>query len=40
MPNYIVTIREVEEKTGLDFLKSLKQSIEDIVEIEKPTELW
>jgi DNA/RNA endonuclease G (NUC1) len=40
MPNYIVTIRDVEEKTGLDFLNSLKKSVEDVVETEKADGLW
>jgi endonuclease G len=40
MPKYIVTIRDVEEKTGLDFLKGLKQPIEDDVETQKPIVLW
>jgi endonuclease G len=40
MENYIVTIRDVEELTGLDFLKSLKKSVEDIVETEKANEVW
>jgi len=35
MSNYIVTVRDVEEQTGLDFLKSLKQSVQDAVETEK-----
>ena len=40
MPSYIVTIREVEEKTGLNFLSSLKPKIEDAVELTKAEELW
>jgi endonuclease G len=38
--NYIVTIRNVEEQTGLNFLKSLKKSVQDVVETEKAGELW
>ncbi|KAF0221119.1 MAG: DNA/RNA non-specific [Geobacteraceae bacterium] len=40
IPNYIVTIGEVEEQTGLDFLKNLTKSVEDVVETEKAQELW
>jgi len=35
LPNCIVTIGDVEEKTGLGFLKSLNKSVEDVVETEK-----
>jgi len=40
MPDYIVTIRDVEEQTGLDFLNSLKKSVEDVVETEKAQRVW
>lgn len=40
MPTFIVTIREVEEKTGLNFLSRLKQKIQDAVELTKAEELW
>jgi endonuclease G, mitochondrial len=40
MVNYIVPIREVEEQTGLDFLKPLKKSVEDVVETERVVEMW
>lgn len=35
MPNYIVSIREVEKKTGLNFLSALNQRVQDVVEVEK-----
>jgi endonuclease G len=37
---YIVTIREVEEKTGLNFLSKLNPMIEDIVETNTAIKLW
>lgn len=40
MPNYIVTIREVEEKTGLNFLSKLKPNIADVVEMTKAEGIW
>lgn len=40
MPNYIVTIREVEEKTGLNFLSRLKLKIEEAVETVKAEAIW
>jgi endonuclease G len=40
MSSYIVTIREVEEKTGLDFLSELNPMISDIIESTKPESLW
>jgi endonuclease G len=40
MPNYIVTIREVEAQTGLDFLPRLKKKVEDAVESAKAEALW
>lgn len=40
MPNYIVTVREVEAKTGLNFLSKLRPQIEDAVELSKAEGLW
>lgn len=40
MPTFIVTIREVEEKTGLNFLSRLKQKIQDAIELTKAEEQW
>jgi endonuclease G, mitochondrial len=40
MPNYIVTIRDVESLTGLNFLSALDQTIQDIVETSKADTLW
>lgn len=40
MPTFIVPIREVEEKTGLNFLSKLKQNIQDAIELTKAEKLW
>jgi endonuclease G len=40
MPNYIVSIRDIEALTGLDFLNDLTKSVEDKVETEKAVGLW
>ena len=40
MAKYIVTIRDVEAKTGLDFLSGLNTQLQDIVETKKQTGLW
>jgi endonuclease G len=40
MPKYIVTTRDVEKKTGLDFLSNLDKHVQDIIETKKPTGLW
>ncbi|MDP2762807.1 MAG: DNA/RNA non-specific endonuclease [Sideroxyarcus sp.] len=40
MPTFIVTIREVEEKTELNFLSRLKQNIQDAIELNKAEKLW
>lgn len=40
MPNYIVTIRDVEEKTGLNFLSNLDQHVQDVIETKKAKGLW
>jgi endonuclease G, mitochondrial len=40
MPKYIVTIRDVEEKTGLDFLSGLDEDKQDAVETKKAEAVW
>jgi len=40
MPSYIVTIRDIEKKTGLDFLSSLDKPVQDLIETKKATMLW
>jgi endonuclease G len=40
MPKYIVTIRDVEGKTGLNFLSSLDKEQQDIIETLKAEGLW
>jgi endonuclease G len=40
MPNYIVTIRDVEKKTGLDFLSKLDKQVQDEIETKKANGLW
>ena len=40
MSRYIVTIREIEEKMGLNFLSKLNPKNADIVESIKADELW
>ena len=40
MPNYIVTIRDVENKTGLDFLSNLDKRAQDEIETKKAKGLW
>jgi endonuclease G len=40
MPKYIVTIREVEKKTGLNFLSKISKHKQDIIETEKAEGLW
>jgi len=40
MPNYIVTIRDVENKTGLDFLSNLDKQAQDEIETKKAKGLW
>lgn len=40
MPAYIVTIREIEKKTGLNFLSTLDTETESIVELVKARNLW
>lgn len=40
MPQYIVSIREVEKVTGLDFLSNVTQQIQDVIETQKAVEMW
>lgn len=40
MPWYIVTIRDIEAWTGLDFLSSLDPALQDAVETAKAGSLW
>lgn len=40
MPNYIVSIREIEKKTGLNFLSTLNQRVQDVVEGGKAVGGW
>jgi endonuclease G len=40
MGNYIVTIRDVEEQTGLDLLSNLDKQVQDVVENKKAPYLW
>lgn len=40
LPLYIVTMREVEEKTGLDFLSSLEKELQDSIETVRADGLW
>jgi len=40
MPNYIVTIRSVEQKTGLDFLSDLDKQVQDVIENKRAKGLW
>ncbi len=40
MPNYIVTIRDIENLTGLDFLSVLDKQRQDSIELNKASQLW
>lgn len=40
MPTYTVPIREVEGRSGLNFLSKLKKQVQDSVEVEKAAGLW
>jgi endonuclease G len=40
MPNYIVTIRDIEKKTGLDFLSNIDKQVQDAIETKKAKGLW
>jgi endonuclease G len=40
LPFYIVTVREVEKMTGLNFLSNVDAQVQEIVETKKAKELW
>lgn len=40
MPNYIVSIREVEDLTGLDFFPEIEKNVQDLIETSKAPALW
>jgi endonuclease G len=40
MPKYIVSIRDIEAKTGLDFLSALDKEMQDSIETKKLVGLW
>jgi endonuclease G len=40
MPKYIESIRDIEAKTGLDFLSALDKGTQDTIETKKPAGLW
>jgi endonuclease G len=40
MPNYIVSIREVEDLTGLDFFPELEKNVQDMIETSKAPAIW
>jgi endonuclease G len=40
MPQYIVSIREVEKATGLDFLSHVDKLVQDVIETKRAVELW
>ncbi len=40
MPLYIVSIRDIEEKTGLDFLSSFEKDLQDSIETNRADGLW
>jgi endonuclease G len=40
LPRYIVSIREAEERTGLDFLSNLELSLQNRVERKKAQAPW
>ncbi len=40
MPKYIVPIRDIEARTGLDFLSALDKEVQDTIETKKPAGLW
>lgn len=40
MPKYIVTIRDVEAKTGLDFLSNIDKQVQEVIENKKAKGLW
>jgi endonuclease G len=40
IPKYITTIRDIEKRTGLDFLSELDEAAQDVIEMKKATTLW
>lgn len=40
MPKYIVSVRDVEKETGLDFFGGFSDDIQDSFELEKAPALW
>ena len=40
MPKYIVTIRDIEQKTGLDFLSNLDQQVQEVIGNKRGQGLW
>jgi endonuclease G, mitochondrial len=40
IPKYIVTIRDIENKTGLNFLSELDLQVQDVIENKKAPGLW
>jgi endonuclease G, mitochondrial len=40
MPRYIVPIRDIEAKTGLDFLSAVDKQMQDRIETKKAAGLW
>ena len=40
MLNYIATIRDIEEKTGLDFFSSFEKELQDVIETKRASGLW
>ncbi|HEY3309723.1 MAG TPA: DNA/RNA non-specific endonuclease [Desulfuromonadaceae bacterium] len=40
MPKFLVPIREVESKTGLNFLNTLASDVQDKIESNQAADLW
>ena len=40
MLNYIATIRDIEEKTGLDFFSNFEKELQDVIETKRASGLW
>ena len=40
LPNYIVSVDEIELKTGLDFLNLIEDSVENMIEGQAATSIW
>ena len=40
LQEYLVTVRDVEKKTGLDFLSNMDKDVQDIIENKKQAVLW